>query len=127
MPTATATPIDQAACAVQPGGTTTTCLVVDVDTALAGEQASRTLPPSGTFDVDIVARDVPAAGLGAFEVTLLYDASWLTASTPVSALGFDCSAVPASGRAATAAGSPARRPAGERRRCGSIQRDGGHW
>ena len=46
------------------------------------------LPPTGTFTVDVVARDIPAAngGLGFFNVTLLYDPAWLTAGTPTSTL-----------------------------------------
>jgi hypothetical protein len=99
-PTATATsiPINQPVCTTQPGGSGTTCIVVDVDQSLSGEQASRSVPFSGTFNVDIVARDVPAAGLYFFQATLLYDASWLSAGTPVSTLpGYNCSLPPANG------------------------------
>jgi hypothetical protein len=72
----------------QPGGTGITCLVVDADPGTPGEQDARTLPFTGSFTVDVVARDVPAVngGLGFFNVTLLYDPTWLTAGTPTSTL-----------------------------------------
>ncbi|HET6615030.1 MAG TPA: cohesin domain-containing protein, partial [Dehalococcoidia bacterium] len=98
-PTATPAPVDQQACVQETGGTTTTCLVVDADAGTIGEQASANIPSSGTFTVDLVARDVPAGnGLFSFETTLLYDASILSAAAPTSTLaGFDCSLAPASG------------------------------
>jgi hypothetical protein len=99
-PSTTPAPTNQPACETQPGGSGTTCIVVDVAPAIAGEQASAVAPPDGnTFSVDLVARDVPATnGLYAFEMTLLYDVSWLTAAPPTTSLaGYDCSLQPASG------------------------------
>ena len=79
--------MNQPLCVTQPLGTGITCFVVDVDPATPGEQSALTLPATGAFTVDIVARDVPVAnnGLGSFNITLLYDNAWLTAGTPTMA------------------------------------------
>jgi hypothetical protein len=95
-PTATPTPSNQGACVTQPLGTGSTCFVIDADPATPGEQNVKTLPASGSFTVDIVARNVPATsnGLGFFNATVLYDPLFLTAGVPTSTLpvtnNFNC-------------------------------------
>jgi hypothetical protein len=94
-PTATPTPAGEVECTTLPGGNGTTCFVLDLDPATPGDQQARHVP-SGSFTVDIYARDIPAAngGIGGVFVVLAYDASLLAAATPETVLGtpYDCDA-----------------------------------
>jgi hypothetical protein len=87
-PGPTPTPANQQACVTQPGGSGNTCLVIDADPFTPGEQNALVVPATGTFLVNVVARNVSgvAGGLGLFNATVLYDPAFLAAGTPTSTL-----------------------------------------